>query len=167
MQTTPSTLSNEEKIKFVTQNFSWLEKWLDSSTNYFKTIEYEFAHICRASLQKQIEGFQLFKHYSIRGSMNESEWKWIIDQKFEEHKKEIIFASVLSIKKDITSPRHFEKLWTMSGFIEQVGRLPNKNDKVRFVFYGDDTKGNRFLRIMINEENNMAEILTDCKLEIL
>ena len=138
---------------FVEDNYSWLQKWFDNPLDYF-----DIYPIKNIPLEEQVQGFQKFFRKRLQPYFKE--------KLIEEHKKEILVNAIFGklwayeSQGDIYS----ERLWSMKGFVEEMGRVPNKNDKVQFIYFGDSQEGKRFFKISENKE--IISILNDCKIYI-
>ncbi len=151
---------------FVEDNYHWLEKWFDDAENYFDNKERP------EDMFQQLIGMQLFSRtYMFRVNDPNARLKQKI-RAIQSHKKEILAHAIFgklqrgTYSRGIGCGGDYPK-WGMSGFLEQTGRLPNENDKVKFIYYGIDGYGVRFLRILSDKEDIAFEILSDCKIKIL
>jgi hypothetical protein len=56
-----------------------------------------------------------------------------IEKCIERHKHEILSHIVYSKFCEMQYPVYNHKVYSMSGFLEQEGRLPNENDRIRII----------------------------------
>ena len=141
----PKDFTSFDVEKFINDNYGWLIRWLDNPINYFTSEEYKLAN------DKQDP--YGFAEFICRGSV----FRW------QEHIKEILKALIFS-KFCKIEPRGMtpQKMYCLSGFIEQTGRLPVKTDEVKLYYWGEDDKGVRFLQRIT--EGIITQYLTDIRI---
>lgn len=168
----------EYSNKWFEENYPWLRKWVE---NY--RVQSWKKRGKQLSTDDYFDGMQRFSEfpYRIIGKSKhpkvwtqeaiDKETKFRQEQLYEQHVKTIIRAAVFSRKHTISVNSGYgeERIGSMSGFVEQMGRLPIKTDKVRFVTCSDDSKGSRFLRVQYGRDggSDTVTFLSDCRLEIV
>lgn len=130
------------------ENLDWLLRWFDHSLS-----------------RNHWEGMQIFKTgYSANYIMD----KIIDDRKLKEHKVEILWSAIFQ-KGGIeyyNSDGGYNPIRWMSGFLEQTGRFPVKEDKVRFEYLTKSwLKHYKELDLYDVEDERMW--VTECKLRVL
>jgi hypothetical protein len=166
-QISPHSFENlkpEDYHKWLLKNIDWLYNWVENAKPCYNH-----------------KGMQIFEtRYIISPtiylkSFIDLENKIKLDKK-REHLFEIIRSCVFgvgSIKHSYSY--HYE---TMSGFLEKIGRLPNKNDKVYIEYFSDDIEGfkinrsaefhcrNMIRNYKVISTSNKFMYLSECKLVI-
>lgn len=163
----------EYSNKWFEDNYSWLRKWVE---NYrVQSWKKRGKHL---SNDEYFDGMSIFSNTVgltsgrlLLQKRIKNELRFLEEKHYEEHVKTVVRAAVFSkqVKYVLQSEEGNRRIDCMSGFVEQMGRLPIKSDKVRFVTCSDDAKGSRFLRIRYAEIEGSDTItfLSDCRLEIL
>ena len=148
----PKYKDDVDKLKWFSDNYHWLEKWLDN----YKEINLPLKEIYN-TMQRFMDNVPI-----IGGG------ELYLKHKRKEHKIQILHYAVFS--KHSFYQAGDERLATMSGFLEQKGRLPNKRDRVLFEVCPPDKTGKRFLRerkVRDYEGRPSIQILSDCRLKVL
>ncbi|MGQ4895064.1 MAG: hypothetical protein ACP6IQ_10630 [Candidatus Njordarchaeia archaeon] len=111
-------INSDEAIKWYAENRIWLIDWLNNvrDVNDFK-------------------GMQIFKTVGTDVLMKVADSEdYIWHELTRDHFDIILFTAVFGKKNNIRFDNGVE-IQYMSGFLEQVGRLPKKNDEVLFESY--------------------------------
>ena len=155
--------------KWYKKNYGWLATWLNNTESYDDYI-----------------GMQIFKVKSVVDKIKfETLSPEFVDRfhnsSLELLKYDILKSCVLGVSNNInicTPERYGQSPRAMSGFMEQVGRLPTKYDKVKIIYLA----GNGITRWMERHEllreqreDDVVEYLpgqayiylSECKLEVL
>lgn len=156
-------LSGIDHNDWLRKNYHWLERWLD---NYeIKKLNHNRPD--EQSNREYSDGMQKFDDIVIPG-VNER-LEWALNRKMREHKFNILQSAVFSKKINVDVARGYFHT-TMSGFVEQMGRLPTKEDKVKFLVCPYDYEP-KFLSVrepsgsIIN--GDFYRIISDCGLKII
>lgn len=156
-------MNQEECEKWFEDNYHWLEKWLDNTVSLLEVKP------GKMTIMERYKGMQCFQDECLA---------FLADKKRFEHRGVILMSAVFGKAAEVVDSSG-RRTSFMSGFLEQTGRLPNKNDKVRFVISPPDAKGPRYLRELPFVRRPSAPVtekvepvgwvsfLSDCKIEIL
>ena len=141
----PKDFTSFDVEKFINDNYGWLIKWFDNPINYFTSEEYKLTNDKRDPYG--------FTEFICKGSV----FRW--QEHIKEILKSLVFSKFCKIKPSFIHP---QKMYCLSGFIEQTGRLPVKTDEVKLYYWGEDDKGVRFLQRIT--EGIITQYLTDIRI---